>query len=275
LYDFLSTISSPANLLLAVQRVQEKHPLLRDRAWLNDHLEDKLLVLGSELADGTFRPEHVSLFYSMSDKPLLCANLDCRSLVAHEAMLEPLSDFFAKNAVAACTYKSEETDALLAHCRLWKQRNAWVAGADIRRFFDSVQHPVLLDALSLQIPCATTLRLIAHFLEAFDRASLEFAATASSHTHKPGKGLPAGIELVYTLVNALLTPIDRKMNALTSGSFGRYIDDFLFFAPDENAMHTLIRELESELAQLGLTLNPEKTFSLPTTAPFRFLRSVV
>ncbi len=268
-------ISSPANLLLAVQRVQEKHPLLRDRAWLNDDLEHKLIELGRELADGSFRPSHVSLFYSMLDKPLLCAGMDCRSWVAHEAIVGPLSDFFTEKAVAHCTCKPEQTQSLLAQCRRWKRSQAWVAGADIRRFFDSVQHAVLLEVLAQEIPCPTTLRMVAAFLDVFDQASLKFEATANNHTHHPNKGLPAGNELVYCLTNALLLPIDRKMNALTSGCYARYLDDFLFFAPDENALHTLIGELQSELARLGLILNPEKTFFLPTTAPFHFLRSVV
>lgn len=270
-----TTISSPANLELAVQRVQEKYPLLRDRAWLNDDLEDKLIELGRELADGTFRPSHVSLFYSMLDKPLLCAGMDCRSWVAHEAIVGPLSDFFAEKVVAHCTCKPEQTQSLVLQCHRWKQSQAWVAGADIRRFFDSVQHAVLLEVLTQEIPCPTTLRLITAFLEVFEQASLEFAAAENNHTHHSDKGLPAGNELVYCLTNALLLPIDRRMNALTSGCYARYIDDFIFFAPDENALHTLIRELQSELALLGLTLNPEKTFFGPTTASFRFLRSTL
>ncbi|MFM9946344.1 MAG: RNA-directed DNA polymerase [Saprospiraceae bacterium] len=268
-------ISSPANLLLAVQRVQEKYPLLRDRAWLNDDLEIKLIELGRELADGTFRPSQVSLFYSMLDKPLLCAGMDCRSWLAHEAIVGPLSDFFAEKAVAYCTCKPEQTNLLLTRCRRWKRSQAWVAGADIHRFFDSVQHAVLLEVLAQEIPCPTTLRLITTFLEVFDLTSLEFAGAENNHTHHPNKGLPAGNELVYCLTNALLLPIDRRMNALTSGCYARYMDDFLFFAPDENALHTHIRELQSGLARLDLTLNAEKTFFLPTTAPFHFLRSVV
>ena len=268
-------ISSPANLLLAVQRVQEKHPLLRDRAWLNDGLEAKLTELSRELADGTFRPSSVSLFYSMLEKPLLCAGMDCRSWVAHEAIVGALSNHFAEKAVAYCTCTPEQTHSLLAQCRRWKRTYPWVAGADISRFFDSVQHTVLFEVLAQEIPCLTTLQLISTFLDVFDQASLEFAAAEHNHTHHPGKGLPAGNELVYCLTNALLLPIDRKLNALTSGCYARYIDDFLFFAPDENALHPLIRELQSELARLGLALNPEKTFFLPTTAPFHFLRSLV
>ncbi len=268
-------ISAPANLLLAVRRVQEKQPLLRDRAWLNDDLEAKLSGLGRELADGTFRLSNIFLFYSMLHKPLLCAGMDCRSWVAHEAVVGHLSNYFAEKAVAHCTCTPEQTDSLVTQCRQWKRAYPWVAGADIRRFFDSVQHAILLEVLAQQIPCATTLGLIQHFLEAYDRANQEFAATESSHTHQPGKGLPAGNELVYCLANALLLPVDRKMNALTSGCYARYIDDFLFFAPEEKALHGFMHELESALAQLGLALNPEKTFFGPTTAPFRFLRSVV
>jgi len=268
-------ISSPTNLAFAVQRVQEKYPLLRDRAWLYDGLEGKLSELGRELATGTFRPSQVSLFYSMLEKPLLCAGMDCRSWMAHEAIVGPLSDFFAEKAVAHCTFKPEQTQSLVMQCRRWKRSQAWVAGADIRRFFDSVQHAVLLEVLAQEIACPITLRLITAFLEVFDQASFEFAAAENKHIYHPGKGLPAGNELVYCLTNALLLPIDRRMNALTSGCYARYIDDFLLFAPDENALHPLIRELQSELARLGLTLNPEKTFFLPTTAPFHFLRSVV
>ncbi len=268
-------ISSSANLLLAVQHVQEKHPLLHDRAWLTNDLEAKLSELSRELADGTFRPSLVSLFYSMLDKPLLCAGMDCRSWVAHEAIVGPLSNHFAEKAVAHCTYKPAQTHALITQCRRWNRAYAWVAGADIHRFFDSVQHAALLKALEQEIPCTTTLRLITHFLEAYDRASQEFAAIESRHTRQPGKGLPAGNELVYCLANALLLPVDRKMNALTSGCYARYIDDFLFFAAEEKALHTCMYELESALAGLGLVLNPEKTFFLPTTAPVRFLRSTI
>lgn len=268
-------ISSPDNLRTAVQHVREKYPLLRDRTWFDTNLDEKLDNLGKELAAGTFKPARISLFYTLLDKPLRCAEMDYRSWVAHEAIVGPLVDYLTKNAVESCTFRPENTPHLMAACRRWKKKNAWVAGADIRRFFDSVQYPVLMEVLAGEISCATTLKLIAHFLEAFDQANSEFAATESTHTYHPNQGLPAGIELVYILANALLTPTDRNLKMLADGYYARYIDDFLFFAPEAAVLHGVMHELESALARLGLTLNPEKTFFQPTTTPFHFLRSIV
>ncbi len=271
----ISRIATPPSLYSAIRRVEEKHPFLRDRAWLNDDLEAKLTELSGALATGSFQAQQVSFFYAMNDKPLRCASLDCRTWIAHEAIYGVLTDYFTDKWVEDCTFQPNQAEHLLTRCREWKQRRAWVAGADIRRFFDSVQHKILLDALTPEVPCPVTLRLIAGFLEAFDRASFEFTAIEPNHVHQPGKGLPAGVELVYLLVHLLLKPIDLKMKTLSSGHYGRYLDDFLFFTDDPDTLYAAAHELESTLSLLGLELNPSKTFFQSCAVPIHFLRSTI
>ena len=99
-----------------------------------------------------------------------------------------------------------------------------------------------------------------------------FSIKEPNHIHTPGKGLPAGLELVYLLASNMFHEIDTRMRRITSGQFARYIDDMLFFGPDRSSLENWMTELQTDLADMGLQLNHTKTFVQSTEEPLRFLR---
>jgi RNA-directed DNA polymerase len=138
----------------------------------------------------------------------------------------------------------------------------WVVDADIKAFFDTVDHEVLLAAVNEEIADGSVLRLIEMFLKT--------GIMADGVELTPEEGTPQGGPLSPLLANIYLHPLDATLEA-GGLRFVRYADDFVVFARTrqeaEEAL-TLIREL---LGTLKLSLNEEKTRIVHIDDGFDFL----
>jgi hypothetical protein len=71
------------------------------------------------------------------------------------------------------------------------------------------------------------------------------------------KGISIGPGTSNIVSEAILSRIDESL--LKRFTYTRYIDDYTFFAADESEAHQFLNELENELAEYRLNLNPRKT----------------
>ena len=127
----------------------------------------------------------------------------------------------------------------------------WVVDADIKGFFDHVDHQILMDLVREKIADGRVLDLVEAFLKSGVMMDGSFEETA--------EGTPQGGVVSPLLANIYLNHFDRRM-----GEEGflllRYADDFLVFCKNEydadKALRSARRILEQELK---LTLHPDKT----------------
>lgn len=134
----------------------------------------------------------------------------------------------------------------------------WVVDADIRGFFDNVDHATLQQILRQRVNDGGILRLIGKWLEA---GYLE-----SGSLHRPGTGTPQGGVISPLLANVYLHVVldewfvQEVQPRLTGRSFLiRYADDFLIVCEREQDARRVLAVLPKRLAKYGLTLHPEKT----------------
>ena len=75
----------------------------------------------------------------------------------------------------------------------------------------------------------------------------------------PDQGSPQGGVLSPLLSNIYLHEIDKQWNSNASVKLVRFADDMVFLCKSEAQAQWVLRGLKEQLAELGLTLNQEKT----------------
>ncbi len=138
------------------------------------------------------------------------------------------------------------------------QKIDWVLDADIRSFFDSVDHEWLLRMLSHRIADRRILRLIQQWLRAGVLESGEFSETV--------RGTPQGAGISPLLANiflhyALDLWVQRWRRTVATGKVitVRYADDFVVGFQREADARRMLSNLKNRLSKFGLMLHEDKT----------------
>jgi RNA-directed DNA polymerase len=144
-------------------------------------------------------------------------------------------------------------DALaVARKRCWEQD--WVLDLDIRAFFDSVPHDLLLKAVAHH----TSERWVLLCIERWLKAPMQMP----DGTLVPReKGTPQGSPISPLLANLFMHyAFDRWMDREHPGCrFERYADDILAHCDTEEQARNLRADIAARLGALGLELHPGKT----------------
>jgi len=140
----------------------------------------------------------------------------------------------------------------IARQRCW--RHAWVLDLDIRAYFDSIPHELLLRAVRKHTNCAWVLLYIERWLKA--PVQLEDGTLEARE-----KGSPQGSVVSPLLANLFLHwAFDRWMvRHHREIPFERFADDILCHCDTERQARSLKGELEKRFAECGLELHPDKT----------------
>lgn len=131
------------------------------------------------------------------------------------------------------------------------QGKRWVVDIDLEKFFDRVNHDMLMSRLARRITDERVLKLIRRYLEAgLMRDGLSEVRT---------QGTPQGGPLSPLLSNVMLTDLDRELER-RGHSFCRYADDCNVYvasrAAAKHAMDAITEFLEQELK---LRVNRDKS----------------
>jgi RNA-directed DNA polymerase len=127
----------------------------------------------------------------------------------------------------------------------------WVVDLDLEKFFDRVNHDVLMARVARQVEDKRVLRLIRRFLE----AGVMHGGLVSPRE----EGAPQGGPLSPLLSNILLDELDKELEA-RGLRFVRYADDCNVYVRSEAAGKRVMASLEAFLRKrLRLTINRDKS----------------
>jgi RNA-directed DNA polymerase len=125
-----------------------------------------------------------------------------------------------------------------------------VVDVDLEKFFDRVNHDILMDRLAKRIVDKRVLRLIRRYL----RASVQ----VDGHSIERREGTPQGGPLSPLLANVLLDEVDRELER-RGHRFVRYADDCNVYVKSRRAGERVLQALRGCYAKLKLVVNEAKT----------------
>ena len=126
-----------------------------------------------------------------------------------------------------------------------------VVDMDLEKFFDRVNHDLLMQQLSKKIDDGRVLRLIRRYLEA--------GMMADGIVSQRTEGTPQGGPLSPLLSNILLTELDRELER-RGHAFCRYADDCNIYVRSQQAGERVMASITRFLADtLKLTVNAAKS----------------
>ena len=126
----------------------------------------------------------------------------------------------------------------------------WVVDVDLEKFFDRVNHDVLMGRLAKRIADPRLLRLIRRYLEA--------GVLADGVVIERHEGTPQGGPLSPLLANVLLDDVDQELER-RGHAFVRYADDCNVYVRSRRAAERVMELLERLYAALRLRINTTKS----------------
>jgi RNA-directed DNA polymerase len=125
-----------------------------------------------------------------------------------------------------------------------------VVDVDLEKFFDRVNHDILMDRLAKRIADKAVLGLIRRYLQ---------AGILAHGVHSPRQeGTPQGGPLSPLLANVLLDEVDRELER-RGHRFVRYADDCNVYVKSRKAGERVLQGLRNCYAKLALKVNESKT----------------
>lgn len=250
-------IISVENLLLAWQEFVRGKRGKGDVQEFGRFLMDNVVRLHEELACRTYRHGGYYNFSIADPKPRSIHKANVRDRLVHHAIHRILYPFFDRIFVAdsfTCRVDKGMHRAInrfrtMAYMvSVNHTRTCWVLKCDIRKFFEYIDHGVLLQILGEYIPDKDIMWLLREVINSFHAA--------------PGRGLPLGNLTSQLFVNVYMNVFDQFVkHHLKISYYVRYADDFVILSRDRQWLEHLTPVIRNFFAErLKLQLHPDKIF---------------
>ncbi len=162
-YNYLyNQICSFENLLLAARKAQRGKRFKEYTSRFNFNLENELITLQQELIDKTYQPGPYTEFYIYDAKKRKISAAPYRDRIVHHALCNIIEPIFNKSMIYD-TYANRQdkgTHKAILRFQSFSRKNRYVFKYDIKKYFPSIDHEILLDTLFDKIQCKDTQWLI-------------------------------------------------------------------------------------------------------------------
>jgi group II intron reverse transcriptase/maturase len=257
--DLLGQALASANLVMAWKRVKAN----RGSAGVDgltvqataDYLKTHWPRIREELQAGRYRPQPVRRVQIPKSGggvrdlgiPTVTDRLIQQALLQ---VLQPLIDPTFSESSHGFRAGRRAHDAVLQAQRHVQDGFRVVVDVDLEKFFDRVNHDVLMDRLAKRIADKAVLRLIRRYLEA--------GILDNGVVMERFEGTPQGGPLSPLLANVLLDEVDRELER-RGHRFVRYADDCNVYVRSRKAGERVLEGLRRLYARLRLKVNEAKT----------------
>lgn len=253
-------IASLENLFTAWEefKVDKRHK--EDVQAFEFSVEQNLFRLHRDLISGRYKHQAYTGFYIRDPKVRHIHKAAARDRVMHHAIFRVLNPIFDKtfiNNSFSCRVGKGVHKGVLAVERMIRAesrnftRPCFALKCDVQKFFDSVDHQVLLSILEKRIADAEVRTLLHQVIESY----------ASGQTNLfDRQGLPIGNLTSQLFANVYMNEFDQFIkNTLRIRHYARYTDDFVIVSTDKKYLEDLLVPIREYLGtSLKLKLHPKK-----------------
>ena len=232
---------------------------------LTPYLVAEWLTIKQQLLDGSYQPRPVLRKQipksggGVRDLGIPCA-LDRMIQQAILQVLQPIFDpTFSEHSYGFRPGRGAH-GAVCAAQRYIQSGRSWVVDVDLEKFFDRVNHDVLMGKLEKRIGDKRLLGLIRRYLGA---GVMDGGVVLERH-----EGTPQGGPLSPLLANVLLDEVDKELEK-RGHAFVRYADDCNVYVQSRRAGERVLEALRRLYARLKLKVNEAKSaVALPQDRKF-------
>ncbi len=252
----------------------------KDVAVFSLNLSQNLFDLHNDLVMKTYRHGAYEAFSINDPKPRSIHKATVRDRVLHHAIYRILYPYFDRLFIhdSYSCRKAKGTHKAIAHFQSFTRkvsknntRTCWVLKCDIKKFFASIDHAVMMNILSRHIKDDNVLWLIRKVIESFNSPPIVHSSYQSQRIE--GRGLPLGNLTSQLLVNIYMNEFDQYVkHSLKIRHYIRYADDFVIFHSDKHELVAILGKIEIFLIRtLRLSLHPNKVFIKTVSSGLDFL----
>jgi len=219
------------------------------------HLENNLFILHQSLKNKTYSHGTYNSFYVQDPKQRHIHKASVKDRIAHHLLYNYLYEFFNKSFIFdsySCrlnkgTHKAVERLEIFTR-KVSKNytKICWSLKLDIKKFFASIDHKILIGLLKSKIRDKNILWLLKEIIESF-------------YIEK-GKGMPLGNLTSQVFANIYLNKLDQFIkHILNLKYYIRYADDIIILSSNKDLLQKLIELISTYLENnLNLTVHPNK-----------------
>lgn len=267
-HDLWHELCSYSNLELAFKRARKHKTLKPYVIAFGANLKNNLSLLRTELLLHSYTPKPLEIFILRDPKTRKISKSDFRDRVIHHALCNIIEPFFEEsfihdsyaNRIRKGTLKAIERFEYFQRKVTHNFRDyAFVLKADIRHYFDEVDHALLLSILQKKIKDPRVLWLVKRIL--------------GNYSMQSGKGMPLGNLTSQFFANVYLNELDQFVkHQLRAKYYIRYVDDFVIFHHSREELKRIFQEISLFLQEkLALELHPTKSCIIPLYRGTEFL----
>ena len=239
------------NLFSAWEEFQKDKKRKKDVQKFEYNLEQNVFRLNRDLKSKKYKHSRYLSFYICDPKVRHIHKATVKDRVLHHAVSQILAPIFEPTFIPnsfSCRIgkgNHKGTFALEKALRKISKNNLWscfVLKCDIRKFFENIDHEILLKIISKKIKDEDAMWLVKEIIKSFN------------------PGLPIGNLTSQLLANVYLNELDQfAKKELKIKKYFRYTDDFVIASEDKSYLENLIPKIQSYLLnELKLELHPNK-----------------
>jgi RNA-directed DNA polymerase len=257
--DLMEEVCERQNLQAALRRVRRNAGSPGIDGMTVEQLPDHLRVhwpgLREELLAGRYQPQpvrRVTIPKPGGGERELCIPtvLDRFIQQALLQVLQPRFDPTFSDASYGFRPGRRAHDAVLRAQAYVQEGRGFVVDIDLEKFFDRVNHNILMGRLAKRIADARVLRLIRRYLNA---GMLANGVVIERH-----EGTPQGGPLSPLLANVLLDEVDKELER-RGQAFVRYADDLNVYVRTQRSGERVMTSLRKLFGKLKLRVNETKS----------------
>lgn len=250
----------------------------RDVIEFERNREDNLFAIHELLLSKTYYPSTYTSFYVRDPKIRLIHKATVTDRIIHHIVSRELDPIFEPTFIAhsyACRKNRGAHKAVIAFQKMaWKisrnnTRTCWVVKCDVKKFFASVNHKILVNILTRKIKDGDFLFLLQKIIESF------YSDRTTDIINK--KGIPIGNLTSQFFSNIYLNELDQYVkHVLKVKYYIRYADDFVLLSTSKEYLEGLLPSIETFLHDmLDLELHPQKIIYRKFSSGVDFLGYIV
>ncbi len=274
--NLFKNIISFENVLKASKKARRGKRYKASTARFEYDLEKNIFKIIEVLENKTYEPGPYYDFYIHDPKKRIISAAPYFDRVVHHALINVIEPLMGKSFIYdtyACI-KGKGTHRAVERYRAFQKENRYVLKCDIRKYFWSIDHGILLNKAEKKIKCKDTLWLIEKIINSRE-SNKEIEYFPDDNLFSPlyrKKGIPIGNLTSQFFANLYLNDFDHFVKEdLKARFYIRCCDDFAVFGNSKIWLNQIKSNIRHHLETLRLRLHENKSRIYRTSDGVDFL----